>query len=125
MMMVLNHFFCHNDLAKLLLNHDATVIQAHTHTKDLGALCKLADIVVVAVGKPKLIQGDWIKPGACVIDVGINSGGTDRPVGDVDFEAVSRVAGAISPVPGGVGPLTIMFLMSNIIRAAQLSSVPS
>jgi methylenetetrahydrofolate dehydrogenase (NADP+)/methenyltetrahydrofolate cyclohydrolase len=108
-------------MAKLLLNCDATVIQAHAHTKNLSELCKLADILVVAVGKPNLIQGEWIKPGACVIDVGINSTEGERPVGDVDFKEASRVAGAISPVPGGVGPLTIMFLMSNIIRAAQLA----
>ena len=108
-------------MAKLLLNCDATVIQAHAHTKNLAELCKLADILVVAVGKPNLIRGEWIKPGACVIDVGINSTEGERPVGDVDFKEASCVAGAISPVPGGVGPLTIMFLMSNIIRAAQLA----
>ncbi len=108
-------------MAKLLLNCDATVIQAHAQTKNLRELCKLADILVVAVGKPNLIRGEWIKPGACVIDVGINSTEREQPVGDVDFKEVSQVAGALSPVPGGVGPLTIMFLMSNIIRAAQLA----
>lgn len=108
-------------MAKLLLNCDATVIQAHAHTKNLPTLCQLADILVVAVGKPNLIRGEWVKQGTCVIDVGINSIEGEQLVGDVNFEEVSRVAGAISPVPGGVGPLTIMFLMSNIIRAAQLS----
>jgi methylenetetrahydrofolate dehydrogenase (NADP+)/methenyltetrahydrofolate cyclohydrolase len=110
-------------MAKLLLNCDATVIQAHAHTKNLSDLCKLGDILVVAVGKPHLIRGEWVKKGACVIDVGINSTEGEHPVGDVDFEGASRVAAAISPVPGGVGPLTIMFLMSNVIRAAQLSSL--
>jgi methylenetetrahydrofolate dehydrogenase (NADP+)/methenyltetrahydrofolate cyclohydrolase len=97
---------------------DATVTLAHSRTPDLAAVCRTADILVAAVGRAKLITADMVRPGAAVIDVGINR--TDAGlVGDVDFEAVKQVAGAISPVPGGVGPLTVAMLMRNTLTAAQ------
>jgi methylenetetrahydrofolate dehydrogenase (NADP+) / methenyltetrahydrofolate cyclohydrolase len=105
-------------LASLLLNASATVTVCHSRTRDLAALCRRADILVAAVGKPRLVQGDWVKPGAAVIDVGMNR--TDEGlVGDVDFEAAREVAGAITPVPGGVGPMTIAMLLQNTVRAAK------
>ncbi len=95
---------------------------AHSRTRDLPAVCREADILVAAVGRPKMIEGDWIKPGAVVIDVGINrieaEGGKTRLVGDVDTEAAKRVAAAITPVPGGVGPMTIACLLANTVTAA-------
>ena len=97
---------------------NATVTLAHSRTPDLAAVCRTADILVAAVGRPKLITADMVKPGAAVIDVGINRTDTGL-VGDVDFEAVKEVAGAISPVPGGVGPLTVAMLMRNTLTAAQ------
>ncbi|ARJ68875.1 bifunctional methylenetetrahydrofolate dehydrogenase/methenyltetrahydrofolate cyclohydrolase FolD [Paracoccus contaminans] len=104
-------------MAQLLLANDATVTVAHSRTRELPALCRRADIVVAAVGRPRFVQGDWIKPGATVIDVGINR--TDAGlVGDVDFDAARRVAGAITPVPGGVGPMTIACLLANTLTAA-------
>jgi len=111
-------------VAQLLLAADCTVTIAHSRTKDLAALCRSADILVAAVGRPKMIAGDWIKPGAVVIDVGINrvpgkEPGKTRLVGDVDFEAASEVAGAITPVPGGVGPMTIACLLQNTVTAAK------
>jgi 5,10-methylene-tetrahydrofolate dehydrogenase/methenyl tetrahydrofolate cyclohydrolase len=113
-------------LSLLLINADATVTVAHSRTADLPALCREADVLVAAVGKPELVRGDWIKPGATVIDVGVNriadaskKSGT-RVVGDVAFEEASQVAGALTPVPGGVGPMTIAMLLSNTLRAAQL-----
>lgn len=111
-------------VAKLLLDRNATVTIAHSRTTDLAAVCREADILVAAVGRPKMIGADMVKPGAVVIDVGINripvvkEDGTEgsRLVGDVDFEAVSKVAGYITPVPGGVGPMTITMLMENTIE---------
>ena len=97
---------------------DATVTMAHSRTADLQALCRSADILVAAVGRPEMITGDWVKPGATVIDVGINRT-EDGLVGDVAFEEVSEVAGAITPVPGGVGPMTIAMLMLNTVKAAE------
>jgi methylenetetrahydrofolate dehydrogenase (NADP+)/methenyltetrahydrofolate cyclohydrolase len=111
-------------MAQLLLAANATVTMAHSRTNDLRALCKTADILVAAVGRPELVRGDWIKPGATVIDVGINriasEGGRDRLVGDVAFQEALDVAGAITPVPGGVGPMTIAMLLANTVRAAEL-----
>jgi methylenetetrahydrofolate dehydrogenase (NADP+) / methenyltetrahydrofolate cyclohydrolase len=112
-------------MAQLLLAESATVTIAHSRTKDLAGECRRADVLVAAVGRPRMIQGDWIKPGAVVIDVGINrvpapDKGPDatRLVGDVDFESAREVAGAITPVPGGVGPMTIACLLRNTLVAA-------
>lgn len=99
---------------------NATVTLAHSRTVDLQERCRRADILVAAVGRPKMITSDWVKPGATVIDVGINRT-DDGLVGDVDFESVADVAGAITPVPGGVGPMTIAMLMSNTVSAAEAS----
>ena len=109
-------------MAQLLLGDSCTVTIAHSRTRDLQAVVRRADIVVAAVGRPQMVTGDWIKPGATVIDVGINriakpEGGT-RLVGDVDYESASAVAGAITPVPGGVGPMTIACLLANTVTAA-------
>jgi len=119
-------------IAQLLLGRNATVTIAHSHTRDLAATVARADVVVAAIGRPEMIRGAWIKPGAIVIDVGINrvaGEGQDaagRPktklVGDVAFAEAIAVAGAITPVPGGVGPMTIAMLMENTLRAALLSS---
>jgi methylenetetrahydrofolate dehydrogenase (NADP+)/methenyltetrahydrofolate cyclohydrolase len=110
-------------MAALLLGERATVTVAHIHTRDTAALCRRADILVSAVGVPGLVRGDWIKPGATVIDVGINRMttplGKSVLVGDVVFEEALRVAGAITPVPGGVGPMTIACLMANTLVAAN------
>lgn len=107
----------------LLLQESCTVTIAHSRTKDLAALCATADILVAAVGRPEMVKADWIKPGATVIDVGINRIATDdgkgRLVGDVDYAAVSPVAAAITPVPGGVGPMTIACLLKNTVEAAR------
>ena len=97
---------------------DATVVQAHSRTRDLSALARMADVLVVAAGRPGLVTADDVKPGAVVVDVGINRT-EDGLVGDVDFDSVSRVAGAITPVPGGVGPMTIASLMANTVQAAE------
>ncbi len=109
-------------VAQLLLREDCTVTMAHSRSRDLAALCRRADIVVAAVGRPGMVGGDWIKPGATVIDVGINRvalpDGKTRLVGDVDFAAALEVAGAITPVPGGVGPMTVACLLHNTVRAA-------
>lgn len=109
-------------LAALLLREHCTVTVAHSRTRDLADECRRADILVAAVGKPHMIQGDWIKPGATVIDVGINriptADGKGQLVGDVDFAAAVQVAGAITPVPGGVGPMTIACLLRNTVTAA-------
>lgn len=109
-------------MAQLLLGENCTVTVAHSRTQDLPALCRRADILVAAVGRPRMIQGDWIKPGATVIDVGINrvdaEGGKTRLVGDVDFDGAVSMAGAITPVPGGVGPMTIACLLANSVTAA-------
>ena len=110
-------------MAALLLNESATVTIAHSKTRDLPALCSQADILVVAVGYPQMVKADWIKPGAIVLDVGINrtetEDGNTRLVGDVDFDDASRVAGAITPVPGGPGPMTIACLLANTLEAAR------
>ncbi len=116
-------------VAHLLLAENCTVTIAHSRTRDLAAICRRADIVIAAVGRPLLIQGDWIKPGATVIDVGINrqglGNGKTRLVGDVDFDSVQKVAGAITPVPGGVGPMTIACLLHNtLIAACRQHDVP-
>jgi methylenetetrahydrofolate dehydrogenase (NADP+)/methenyltetrahydrofolate cyclohydrolase len=109
-------------MAQLLLAADCTVTMAHSRTRDLAAECAGADILVAAVGRPAMVRGDWIKPGATVIDVGINriplAGGKSRLVGDVDYEEARTVAGAITPVPGGVGPMTVASLMRNTVIAA-------
>lgn len=97
---------------------DATVVQAHSRTPDLPELCRTADILVAAVGVPRMVEADWIKPGATVIDVGI-SRTDDGLVGDVDFAAVCEVAGAVTPVPGGVGPMTIACLLANTVGLAE------
>jgi methylenetetrahydrofolate dehydrogenase (NADP+)/methenyltetrahydrofolate cyclohydrolase len=113
-------------MAQLLLAEDCTVTTAHSRTADLADHCRRADILVAAVGRPEMVKEDWVKPGAVVIDVGINrlprEGDKDRLVGDVDFDAVSNVASAITPVPGGVGPMTIACLMFNALRAARLQN---
>jgi methylenetetrahydrofolate dehydrogenase (NADP+)/methenyltetrahydrofolate cyclohydrolase len=111
-------------MANLLLNANATVTIAHSKTKDLAALCRTADILVAAVGRPEMIKGDWIKPGATVIDVGINrvagnGNGKSRLVGDVAYDEAASSAGAITPVPGGVGPMTIALLMANTLASAS------
>ena len=112
-------------LAQLLLTENCTVTVAHSQTTDLPKLCRMADILIAAVGSPRLIQGDWIKPGATVVDVGINRTLTDdgkiRLIGDVDFDSALEIAGAITPVPGGVGPMTIACLLLNTVQAAQAS----
>ncbi len=109
-------------MASLLLKESCTVTIAHSRTRDLPGECRLADIVVAAVGRPEMVKGDWIKPGATVIDVGINriekEDGTTRLVGDVEFDSASKVAGAITPVPGGVGPMTIACLLHNTLQQA-------
>jgi methylenetetrahydrofolate dehydrogenase (NADP+) / methenyltetrahydrofolate cyclohydrolase len=109
-------------LLQLLLNENATVTIAHSRTRELAKCCARADLVYAAVGKPEMVRGDWIKPGATVIDVGINrlndTEGKTRLVGDVAFAEVSQVAGAITPVPGGVGPMTVACLLVNTLRAA-------
>lgn len=104
--------------AALLVARDATVTLAHSKTRDVAAVCREADIVVAAAGRPKLVAGDWIKPGAIVIDVGIHRDGAGKLCGDVDFAAAEAVASAITPVPGGVGPMTIAMLLDNTVRAA-------
>jgi methylenetetrahydrofolate dehydrogenase (NADP+) / methenyltetrahydrofolate cyclohydrolase len=114
-----------NPLSQMLLNENATVTVAHTRTRHLPALCQRAEILCVAIGCAEFIRGDWIKPGATVIDVGINrvtDGGKSRIVGDVNFAEAVNVAGAITPVPGGVGPMTIVCLLVNTLRAACMQS---
>jgi methylenetetrahydrofolate dehydrogenase (NADP+)/methenyltetrahydrofolate cyclohydrolase len=109
-------------MAALLLKESCTVTIAHSRTRDLPGECRQADIVVAAVGRPEMVKGDWIKPGATVIDVGINriesEGGKTRLVGDVEFASASENAGAITPVPGGVGPMTIACLLHNTLQQA-------
>ena len=111
-------------MAQLLLDESCTVTVAHSKTRDLPGLCRRADILVAAVGRPEMVRGDWMKPGATVIDVGINrmpnaaGEGKTRLVGDVAFAEAVEVAGAITPVPGGVGPMTIACLMRNTVTAA-------
>jgi methylenetetrahydrofolate dehydrogenase (NADP+)/methenyltetrahydrofolate cyclohydrolase len=114
-------------MAQLLLRENCTVTVAHSKTKNLADVVRQADIVVAAVGRPQMIKGDWIKPGATVIDVGINripaperGEGRTRLLGDVDYPAAAEVAGAITPVPGGVGPMTIVCLLANTVTTASL-----
>jgi methylenetetrahydrofolate dehydrogenase (NADP+)/methenyltetrahydrofolate cyclohydrolase len=117
-------------VAQLLLQADCTVTIAHSRTVDLPAVCREADILVAAVGRPRMIKGDWIKPGAAVIDVGINRVPFDDPikaaegrtkvVGDVDFKEASQVAGWLTPAPGGVGPMTVAVLLQNTVTAAKM-----
>ena len=105
-------------MARLLVAADATTTIAHSRTRDLPAECRRADILIAAVGQPELVQADWIQPGATVIDVGINRLPDGRLVGDVDFKSCAAVAGAITPVPGGVGPMTVACLLENTLTAA-------
>ena len=105
-------------VAMLCLAQHATVTICHSRTRDLPGVCREADVVIAAVGRPEMVQGDWIKPGAAVIDVGINRVAPKKLVGDVAFEQAQGVAGAITPVPGGVGPMTIAMLLSNTALAA-------
>jgi methylenetetrahydrofolate dehydrogenase (NADP+)/methenyltetrahydrofolate cyclohydrolase len=123
-------------VAQLLLQADCTVTIAHSRTKDLAAVCREADILVAAVGRPRMIKADWIKPGATVIDVGINrvpfddpekaAAGKTKVVGDVDFKGAKAVAGAITPVPGGVGLMTVAVLLQNTVTAAKrLAGLPA
>lgn len=117
----------------LLLSANATVTVAHSRTKNLEDLARSADILVAAVGRPQMVKGDWVKPGATVIDVGINripapekGEGKTRLVGDVDFDSAEKIAGAITPVPGGVGPMTIAMLMANtLVAACRAANVPA
>jgi methylenetetrahydrofolate dehydrogenase (NADP+)/methenyltetrahydrofolate cyclohydrolase len=109
-------------VAQLLLQKNCTVTIAHSKTRDLPGLCRTADILVAAVGRPEMVKGDWVKPGAVVIDVGINRvagavPGKTRLVGDVDYAEAAPIAGAITPVPGGVGPMTIACLLRNTLTA--------
>ncbi|MBS1894808.1 MAG: bifunctional methylenetetrahydrofolate dehydrogenase/methenyltetrahydrofolate cyclohydrolase FolD [Actinobacteria bacterium] len=110
-------------MAQLLTQRDATVTLCHSRTSDLPGLCRQADILIAAVGRPRMVKGDWVKPGATVIDVGINRT-EDGLAGDVDFPAVAAVAGAITPVPGGVGPMTIACLLRNTLEAAEAQPWP-
>ena len=111
-------------MAQLLIRESCTVTVAHSRTRDLPGVVRRADIIVAAVGRPEMVKGDWLKPGATVIDVGINrieaNEGKTKLVGDVDFASASEVAGAITPVPGGVGPMTIAVLLRNCLVAAHL-----
>jgi methylenetetrahydrofolate dehydrogenase (NADP+)/methenyltetrahydrofolate cyclohydrolase len=113
-------------MAQLLLAANATVTTAHSRTRDLPAVCRRADVLIVAVGRDRMVRADWVKPGAVVIDVGMNRS-EDGLHGDVDFEAVKDVASAITPVPGGVGPMTIAMLLRNTLQAAEMahSEVPA
>ena len=110
-------------MAQLLLGANATVTVAHSRTRDLARVCRAADILVAAVGRAQMIRGDWIKPGAVVIDVGQNrvalSDGKAKMVGDVAFDEAKDVAGFITPVPGGVGPMTIAMLLANTLESAK------
>jgi methylenetetrahydrofolate dehydrogenase (NADP+)/methenyltetrahydrofolate cyclohydrolase len=111
-------------MAQLLLRAHATVTIAHSRTRDLPRICREADVLVAAVGKPQMVRGDWIIPGAVLLDVGTTRielpNGKTKLVGDIAFDEAKEVAGAITPVPGGVGPLTIAMLLANTLRAAEL-----
>jgi methylenetetrahydrofolate dehydrogenase (NADP+)/methenyltetrahydrofolate cyclohydrolase len=106
-------------MALLLLAQNATVTICHSRTQNIEEVVREADIVIAAVGRAEMVRGDWIKPGAAVIDVGINRNEQGKLLGDVAFGEVVEVAGAVSPVPGGVGPMTIAYLLSNVCRAAE------
>jgi methylenetetrahydrofolate dehydrogenase (NADP+)/methenyltetrahydrofolate cyclohydrolase len=106
-------------MAQLLLNANATVTMCHSRTRDLAGVCRRADVLIAAVGRARMVKRDWVKPGAVVIDVGMNRT-EDGLAGDVDFAAVEEVASAITPVPGGVGPMTIAFLLRNTLQAARM-----
>jgi len=108
-------------MALLLLRENASVSLCHSQTEDLPGMCRTADILCAAVGRASMIKGDWIKPGAIVIDFGVNFAG-DKMVGDVDFEEAVQVAGMITPVPGGTGPMTNIMLMMNTVRAAKMAA---
>ncbi len=110
-------------MAQLLLKENCTVTMAHSRTKNLAEICKQADILVAAVGREKMVKAEWIKKGACVIDVGINRMENGKLCGDVDFETAKEVAGYITPVPGGVGPMTIACLMANTVKAMRSSKI--
>jgi methylenetetrahydrofolate dehydrogenase (NADP+) / methenyltetrahydrofolate cyclohydrolase len=111
-------------LALLLLQRDATVTICHSKTRDMASVCREADILIAAVGRPKLVTAGMVKPGACVIDVGVNRLSDGSLAGDVDFDAVKDVAGSMTPVPGGVGPMTIAMLLENCLHAAEIQSAP-
>ena len=107
-------------MVQLLLEANATVTTCHSRTRDLPAVCRRADVLIAAVGRARMVKADWVKPGAIVIDVGMNRT-DDGLAGDVDFEGVKEVASAITPVPGGVGPMTIAFLLRNTLQAARMA----
>ncbi|QAT49722.1 bifunctional methylenetetrahydrofolate dehydrogenase/methenyltetrahydrofolate cyclohydrolase FolD [Caproiciproducens sp. NJN-50] len=109
-------------MAMLLMHENGTVTICHSKTKDLGEVCRRADILVAAVGKPKFITADMVKPGACVIDVGMDRDENGKLCGDVDFEPVSKLASYLTPVPGGVGPMTIAMLLRNTLTAAKIQN---
>jgi methylenetetrahydrofolate dehydrogenase (NADP+) / methenyltetrahydrofolate cyclohydrolase len=111
-------------MAQLLLQHNATVTISHSRTRDLPAVCRRADVLIAAVGRAEMVRGDWIKPGAVVIDVGTNRM-AGRPTGDVAFDEAVQVASAITPVPGGVGPMTIACLLRNTVQAARMAHSPA
>jgi methylenetetrahydrofolate dehydrogenase (NADP+)/methenyltetrahydrofolate cyclohydrolase len=111
-------------MAQLLLGANATVTTCHSRTRDLAEVCRRADVLIAAVGRAKMVKADWVKPGAIVVDVGMNRT-EDGLSGDVDFEAVREVARAITPVPGGVGPMTIAFLLRNTLQAARMARAGS
>jgi methylenetetrahydrofolate dehydrogenase (NADP+)/methenyltetrahydrofolate cyclohydrolase len=107
-------------MAQLLLGANATVTTCHSRTRDLASVCRRADVLIAAVGRPRMVKADWVKPGAIVIDVGMNRT-DDGLAGDVDFDEVKEVARAITPVPGGVGPMTIAYLLRNTLQAARMA----
>jgi methylenetetrahydrofolate dehydrogenase (NADP+)/methenyltetrahydrofolate cyclohydrolase len=106
-------------VSALLLARHATVTVAHSKSRDLPGICREADVLIAAVGRAKMIPGDWLKPGAAVIDVGMNRDENGKLCGDVDFASAEKVAGCITPVPGGVGPMTIALLLDNTLTAAK------
>jgi methylenetetrahydrofolate dehydrogenase (NADP+)/methenyltetrahydrofolate cyclohydrolase len=110
-------------VAALLLTANATVTSCHSRTRDLPAVCRRADVLIAAVGRPAMVRPDWVKPGATVIDVGMNRT-DDGLVGDVDYDGAREVAGSLTPVPGGVGPMTIAMLLRNTLQAARLQHSP-
>jgi methylenetetrahydrofolate dehydrogenase (NADP+)/methenyltetrahydrofolate cyclohydrolase len=114
-------------MAQLLLGANATVTTAHSRTRDLPGVCRRADVLIVAVGRDRMVKGDWVKPGAVVIDVGMNRSTSSPPTlhGDVAFDEVVEVASAITPVPGGVGPMTIAMLLRNTLQAAETAAARS